>query len=174
MCIPVDAPTAGLWRIVLKADRFWRNHSEQWNLSPAWCRPSRGLVGRIDWPHRGLCAWCRRKTGPRNKWHEDCVRAYSMAKGLTVVTCANTPLIQRQVCASCGVKTGCRLEIDHIMPLGLAGRGGLADWLKAYSLSNLQALCPDCHKAKTANDRALMAQADRVLRAAKIGQGSLF
>lgn len=46
-------------------------------------------------------------------------------------------------CASCG-RIG-PVETDHIVPLH---RGGSNDW------SNLQSLCKECHKAKTAAEAA--------------------
>jgi len=45
------------------------------------------------------------------------------------------------------------VEIDHRIPLELLGDEGV---------ENLQALCADCHKAKTASDKRSIAKAKRV------------
>jgi len=41
-------------------------------------------------------------------------------------------------CEACGVEA--KLEVDHIVNVAEGG---------THDLTNLQALCPDCHKAKT-------------------------
>lgn len=43
----------------------------------------------------------------------------------------------------CEIVVNANYEIDHITPLYKAGDN---------SISNLQCLCPDCHRTKTAND----------------------
>lgn len=47
-------------------------------------------------------------------------------------------------CEICQILVNANYEIDHITPLYLAGDN---------SLENLQCLCPDCHRSKTAEDR---------------------
>lgn len=46
-------------------------------------------------------------------------------------------------CEMCEIMINANYEIDHITPLYKAGDN---------SISNLQCLCPDCHRTKTAND----------------------
>lgn len=50
----------------------------------------------------------------------------------------------RWKCEICHVIVNANYEIDHMTPLY---RGG------DNSLANLQCLCPDCHRTKTANDK---------------------
>lgn len=47
-------------------------------------------------------------------------------------------------CEICNVILNANYEIDHITPLYHAGDN---------SMDNLQCLCPDCHRTKTAHDR---------------------
>lgn len=49
--------------------------------------------------------------------------------------------MQSPLCASCGERAA--EELDHVVPLH---RGGSND------ASNLQGLCPECHRRKTATD----------------------
>ena len=57
-------------------------------------------------------------------------------------------------CQQCGAEDEA-LEVDHILPLALGGED---------KLDNLQALCPACHKRKTADDIRRMRKADRIRR----------
>ena len=50
----------------------------------------------------------------------------------------------RWTCEICATIVNANYEIDHIVPLY---RGG------DNSCTNLQCICPDCHRTKTANDR---------------------
>ena len=47
-------------------------------------------------------------------------------------------------CERCGQTVNANFEVDHIIPLFNAGDN---------SIDNLQLLCPDCHRTKTAEDR---------------------
>lgn len=47
-------------------------------------------------------------------------------------------------CECCETTVNANYEVDHIVPLYLAG---------SNDPSNLQLLCPDCHRTKTADDR---------------------
>lgn len=49
-------------------------------------------------------------------------------------------------CECCAMIVNANYEIDHVIPLY---RGG------DNRVQNLQCLCPDCHRSKTASDRAL-------------------
>jgi len=54
-------------------------------------------------------------------------------------------------CAECGVLTT-RVELDHIVPLGLDGTEDRA---------NLQTLCPPCHRLKTTADQHAIRERQR-------------
>lgn len=120
----------------------------------------RRIVGRLTahWREKrtGRCVWCGDATsGRRWRWHEDCVAAYLAAQGQQRYN-GGRPLIDLDSgCAECG---GPATEVDHIDALALVWAYG--DWdlvLAAHTLDNLQALCGDCHKAKTARDLAAIA-----------------
>ena len=57
-------------------------------------------------------------------------------------------------CEACKLpfKPGARVEVDHILPCELGGTN---------DASNGRALCPSCHKAKTAEDIRRIRKADR-------------
>ena len=48
-------------------------------------------------------------------------------------------------------------ELDHRVPIMLAARRGLRDYVRAFLLSNLQWLCRECHRRKTAGDTRAIA-----------------
>jgi 5-methylcytosine-specific restriction enzyme A len=62
---------------------------------------------------------------------------------------------QNGLCALCTRELGPSLkpEFDHEIPLGLGGKN---------RESNIRALCPECHKPKTASDKAAIAKAKRI------------
>lgn len=150
-------------------------------MSAEWRSRYRALRGLIYWSRRteargralvpkllsrtrgGRCQWCRltiytyvddKRTDvvrTRAYWHEDCVNAYQIARGY-----------QRSVglppgpCAECGSETS--LEVDHRDPLVDARESGdRKRILRAYTAANLQWLCADCHKIKTAAEAAARA-----------------
>ena len=125
---------------------------KQWEKMP-WMeranRTSRALVGTMNLGKgkRGICRWCQRSTEPRKTWHTPCVEAYIVAGG-------RTDLFQKSVIeyapCPCGADA---TEVDHVIPLMLAkARGDRRGILRAYTLDNLQWLCQDCHRKKTAVD----------------------
>lgn len=61
-------------------------------------------------------------------------------------------------CQACGEPTD-EWEIDHYYPVALGGTN---------DLSNLQALCPPCHKLKTKKDVKDIAKSNRI-RAKRLG-----
>lgn len=61
-------------------------------------------------------------------------------------------------CAACGEPTEA-FEVDHYAPVALGGTN---------DLSNLQALCPPCHKVKTRKDVKDIAKSKRI-RAKRLG-----
>lgn len=113
----------------------------------------------------GLCRWCDFPVPPTKRaWcNVGCVRAYAMAQGLQRMA-DGRPLLSTKgaKCAKCGLEghyihngrwTGYSLELDHIVSLGVAFFRGERARLRAYTLDNMQWLCRDCHKEKTADDR---------------------
>lgn len=134
----------------------------------------RSIVGCLAANYRerntGLCVWCGDDLGSkRRRWHRDCLVAYWVARGIQR-NMAGRPLIALgDDCADCGLTPA--TEVDHIVPLALARASG--DWdriLAAYSPANLQGLCRDCHRAKTAADLGLIADAKG--RPARPGAGA--
>ena len=146
---------------------------------------ARGLMSGSDVPFKGrtknICHWCKRpvksRKGSMGYWHPLCVRAQFACRGLTHLV-DRQPVIPKGTCATCGkdhylFDTGPhgkgivkihQLEIDHIVALGIAARrGDRRGVLRAYTLDNLQWLCPPCHKRKTASDRKIMANLDKGL-----------
>ena len=88
------------------------------------------------------------------------------------------PIIPAGPCANCGspykeygtlrseyaCSPGETFQLDHIVALGIAHRrGDRKSILWAYTLDNLQWLCPDCHRSKTSIDRRIMANLDKGL-----------
>lgn len=64
-----------------------------------------------------------------------------------------TPRMKKEVgaraewkCERCRVVVNANYEVDHVIPLYHAGDN---------TFENLQLLCPDCHRTKTAHDRLL-------------------
>lgn len=62
-------------------------------------------------------------------------------------------------CARCGATEA--IQIDHIIPLGLARLRGKRAYIRAHLIDNLQPLCVTCHQSKTGSDRARMFEAKR-------------
>lgn len=101
--------------------------------------------------YRGRCVRCgvalpKRK---RNWCGSSCMAEYYREVGWTsrarLVDWRNT-----HPCASCGrITPAPEIEVDHRIALALGGTN---------APENLQLLCRDCHKAKTAADMAAMAQ----------------
>ena len=146
------------------AERQWRGlerHATQHRdlMRRAGCRDwmgGRGIVPNLSaylgQRNDGFCVWCGDAVeSKRQRWHSDCVVAYQVALGRQR-NMANNPLISlKDGCALCGANPA--TDVDHIDPLALARVSG--DWdriLRAHTLANLQPLCRDCHKAKTAVD----------------------
>ena len=143
---------------------------------------SRGRIFKV-------CHWCKRATTPRKGakgyWHPLCLRAYYAAMAVTTMADGRS-ILPKGPCAKCGIEKYTytitfpetkdweypvppreiekALEIDHIVALGIAHRrGDRKGLLWAYTLDNLQWLCPDCHRSKTSIDRRIMANLDKGL-----------
>jgi 5-methylcytosine-specific restriction endonuclease McrA len=122
-------------------------------------------IARKDVP-RGCCRVCgdpvQANRGRVRSWHDgrkladdvrepNCLHAYKVATrpsyGKRII--ANR---EGRCCRKCGEKRGTSyawLHLDHIEPLADGG---------TPTEENLQLLCPDCHKAKTAAEAAIRAQ----------------
>ena len=115
--------------------------------------PIQCLWARTSPPPRGTCRWCGLKAiGKRYRklaWHKepwgDCYRYYAMVR----VRDYGRRLFTVAPCANCGA-TG--QELDHIVPLRLAVLFGKREYVRALLPSNLQWLCQECHRDKTAGD----------------------
>jgi 5-methylcytosine-specific restriction enzyme A len=104
----------------------------------------------------------------RRLWHPDCVHAYLLARDPAYVRAA---VWQRDqgVCAGCGRECDSAgdWEADHVVPLVDGG---------GFDLSNLQTLCVECHRRKTAIENAERVAVQRPSawqRAADAGQLAL-
>ena len=129
------------------------------------------------------CCWCEMPLPiGRARWCGDgCVRAYSMAcgrqrmaDGRYVIDNEDVVNNTRHHCVGCGRgPTKHRrqskwdedrwwdewevFELDHIVALSIAWeRKDERQWVRAHLPENLQWLCRDCHKHKTANDRRIL------------------
>jgi len=124
----------------------------------------RDLVGKIQGGTWGTCKWCGEPTDSKRKmWHKHCANVYQAARGLTTGSGNSSLVLFRRLneqgkvtCWRCGEK-GLKyrlysLEVDHIIPLGLAMLGGPRDWIRAWHPANLRDLCRACHRAKTTDD----------------------
>lgn len=127
----------------------------------------KNLIGQKE---TGVCRWCELWLPPKKRrWcNQGCVRAYAMALGTQVMPNTNTPLLSSKnaCCADCGHPgryhhngrwVNFSLEVDHIVALSVAHYRGERERKRAHLLDNLQWLCPDCHKVKTASDRRKLA-----------------
>ena len=63
--------------------------------------------------------------------------------------------VHKNMCVKCG-KTEGRLDIDHIIPIGVGG--------KMHIEENVQILCYECHKEKTKKDMSKMLKGRKVNR----------
>lgn len=102
--------------------------------------PRKGQLTSDDFPYvKGHCRFCKKRlSGRKRAWcSKKCVRAYLMT------TCWATILAavmrrDRRACRMCGARA---TEVDHIVEL--------ADGGSFHELSNLRAMCHDCHLTKT-------------------------
>jgi len=135
---------------------------------------SRSLVGgvvprTIGEKYDGRCRWCRFRVPPNKRtWcGPGCLRAYAMAQGLQKAADGQYILSTHNArCARCGrggqwygpPDSESRwnyydLEVDHIVALSVAFYRGERARMRAYTIDNLQWLCPRCHAEKTADDK---------------------
>lgn len=88
-------------------------------------------------------------TTKRARWHPVCVELWKLA-AWPVVQLAHLLKTHGRICWGCGARD-LFLELEHIRPLwSLDDRERLE--LKWWLPFNLQLLCRDCHRAKTARE----------------------
>ena len=143
---PRSGPYRGLLRHWRAADGIWRQTGTSWyhrELFPAFPGPT---------SERGFCRWCDEPCETRRHlWHPECVVYYFAA--LARLVAFDEHWMPPTDCP-CG-KPGA--ELDHRLALAVAWHLGERAWLRAHLPSNLQWLCRDCHRRKTAEDRAMIA-----------------
>jgi len=104
---------------------------------------------------RGTCRLCGQPvTEPRRiYWHSECLREF-----LIIIHQRHQAVLEASGhrCGICG-KPLEEWEDDHIIPL-VDALPHADDPLWAWRLGNRQALCPDCHRAKTAREAARRAR----------------
>lgn len=117
----------------------------------------RGIITE-EWRNRRrprrCCRWCNERVHTLKRWHAACLWAYTVARGESK-TRNKTKVIDISRCARCGAVS--HVEVDHIVPLGLARLGGVRAYVRACALDNLQPLCSACHAQKSARDRKRIA-----------------
>ena len=165
---PKSGPVRGLIRRA-EAYRRWNTSfvTERFDRDIAYC-PEVGRTGvRAENRQNKTCPWCGQHNSTRAYWHPDCQVAHSVAKGLTVLSGYNWRLIlgpRKQwyddvpsfpSCYKCGSADAD--ETDHVIALSVAHEHMIRQcrgWWKAWHISNLKAICHECHKAKTKQDVA--------------------
>lgn len=116
-----------------------------------------------EWLEQGRCPRCGK---PKNEWAKgrcrdwrccsvDCSRKFYKNSGITYWQQFKEKALERDdwTCVKCGFKPENRqgLIVDHIKAIALGG--------EEFELENLQTLCDECNKKKTANDLKLIALA---------------
>ncbi|MCB2188833.1 MAG: HNH endonuclease [Deltaproteobacteria bacterium] len=147
-------------------------------------------------PTTGICRWCGKPVHePRRwRWHSACLKIYEDL--LLELSQPNYHLLERQngCCAGCGyplvVMTRYRhwwpvkwiycwreeelpWQDDHIIALVDALPHADDPWWQ-WRLSNRQALCPPCHRAKTAAENTRRAAWRKAWKDQVAEQGKLF
>ena len=125
-----------------RADLFRRDR-----VGPAWTLRKHRPKGTPR------CTWCWKPCKPRQSWHPLCLKYFFACRGQTIGS-YHRPLVKQTPCRMCG---GPATEIDHILALSIAHEMGQRFAVRAFFPSNMQWLCRECHRIKTASDKRLLA-----------------
>lgn len=168
-------------RRTFRRNRRRKDFSKLYAHRPEHRRPTLTLPVQLLPPTPGVCRLCADvvqdgRTGRKRTWHDgralpeggnepDCgaefeakVEAWRHEWRIqTRTNYAKKEVAKRDgaMCKTCGKKKGrgyIWLALDHVVPLADEG---------SQDISNLQLLCPDCHKAKTAVEATARAQQRR-------------
>jgi len=98
-------------------------------------------------PKPGHCDWCGKKLiGQRKRWcSTNCNGAYKANHRFTRAKEALKKAAAWYACEICGTWTQTP-DVDHIVPADGAHR----NWSCIHHQNNLQILCKECHKPRTA------------------------
>lgn len=79
------------------------------------------------------------------------------------------------ICCKCLLDVGQLFEAEHSFPLHLVDRSDYPNCLRYWSISNLETICPKCHKPKSAKERKENAKTKRMARKwATMARGEAF
>lgn len=116
---------------------------------------------------RGICCWCFRPTETKQAtWHRYCYAQWMMAAGNSVHNFKE--YLPDHQCAVCGLEDF-NLELDHKVAIGIAERTDHREHIRAFAWGNLQWLCREHHKEKTAEDVRRIAEMKRAEKEREAG-----
>ena len=128
----------------------------------------------------GFCRWCDEAIEPRLKkngqphkrqasMHRWCADEYGLAQNVSRWRGA---LVKRDgdQCTECG-PDGKFLQVDHVVPLWKVADLEPAQRRQYFLLGNLQLLCFDCHKQKSAKETAERAHHRRLAKGPRQRKG---
>lgn len=127
---------------------------------------------------QGQCRWCGEEilktdgsVNRRARWHPQCVREYKLIHW-PKETRKEVYRRDKGICRSCGKKCARKYRdvwhLDHIKPL-IEAQGDLEYW----KMDNLQTLCQDCHKLKTATEASARAQVRKGIESGRVDNSSV-
>lgn len=108
----------------------------------------------------GFCRWCGEAVPPpRRTWHEECYHVYALHAELPAqfrfLVKRDGPVCKVEGCEARGT------DVDHTVPLWSVRDLPDQERLSYYGPDNLQLLCSDHHKAKTAREAGERASATK-------------
>ena len=153
----------GVVRHLFPAARQRLDRAGRWGVAPKDFGnvrdPIGASIGYGDTTPYGTCVWCRHEArspkGRALRWHKSCAVWYAIARGQRL-TLGGEWVLPPQPC-DCGDEGD---ELDHRVPIGLAVRQGIREYVRAFLPDNLKWLCHRCHQQKTRLDRQQMADVD--------------
>lgn len=119
---------------------------------------------------KGNCRWCNEPIENRRRnqtWHPECAEQYKQIFWPEHIK--RQALRRNSHCAVCGAPYA--YEADHIVPLELVLPHGDDAWWP-WRISNIQMLCGECHRRKTAAQRSFVAAARQAWRISPIVVGT--